>query len=306
MTSIKPPVSPMDYLREIAHSTHGDARANAYLGMVRSYIRGQGNARSEVPVITPEHIIELLADADRIFQRWLSPLHTSAAEVIGAPPDSIARALNYMHHESSKLTMSTDALLDNVVDLMRVSLDEGVPGDFIETGAWRGGVTILMRAVLHAFGRSAADAKRCVWVADSFAGLPAPDPQCDLRDAICHHLMHAVDDLRSDLESVRQAFARVGLLDERVHFLPGLFKETLPTAPIERIALLRLDGDWYDSTRDAIEALYPRVSPGGFVIVDDYGLPTGCARAIDEYRARHGIDAPLNAVGGQAVWWRKP
>ncbi|RKP52847.1 macrocin O-methyltransferase [Trinickia fusca] len=211
-----------------------------------------------------------------------------------------------MHHQSSKLTMSNDALLDNVVDLMGVALDEGVPGDFIETGAWRGGVTILMRAVLSAFGRSAADAERSVWVADSFAGLPVPDPQSDLRDAISHHLMHAVDDLRSDLESVRQAFARIGLLDARVHFLPGFFKDTLPTAPIERIALLRLDGDWYDSTRDAIEALYPRVSPGGFVIVDDYGLPTGCARAIDEYRAWHGIDAPLNAVGGQAVWWRKP
>jgi hypothetical protein len=214
----------------------------------------------------------------------------------------MADALNHMHHESRRLTMCDDVLLDNVVALARGVIDQQVPGDFIETGVWRGGVTILMRAALTAFG----DRGRNVWVADSFAGLPAPDPASDLREAIWHHLMGAVSLLRSDLATVRESFARAGLLDRRVRFLPGWFADTLPDAPIERLALMRLDGDWYESTRVALDALYPRLSPGGFVIVDDYGLPTGCARAVDEYRALHRIDAPLVRVNGQAVYWCKP
>ncbi|CAE6731885.1 TylF/MycF/NovP-related O-methyltransferase [Paraburkholderia haematera] len=286
-----------------------DNRAYAYLAMIRRYISGGADtdglaqsAAARAAPITADDCAERLADADRVFAEWLAPLHRSAADIAGIEPSRMADALNHMHHESRRLTMCDDVLLDNVVTLARVAIDERVPGDFIETGVWRGGVTILMRAVLTAFGAAGRD----VWVADSFAGLPAPDPATDLRDAIWHHLMRAVGLLRSDLATVRDAFARVGLLDRRVRFLPGWFAETLPDAPIGRLALMRLDGDWYESTRVALDALYPRLSPGGFVIVDDYGLPTGCARAVDEYRATHRIDAPLMRVNGQAVYWRKP
>jgi hypothetical protein len=286
-----------------------DERAYAYLAMIRRYIGGAADihdlARSAVArtgPITADDCAERLADADRVFAEWLAPLHRTAAEVTGIGPARMAHALNHMHHESRRLTMCDDVLLENVVELARLVIDERVPGDFIETGVWRGGVTILMRAALTAFG----GVGRSVWVADSFAGLPTPDPATDLRDAIWHHLMRAVGLLRSDQATVREAFARAGLLDRRVRFLPGWFADTLPDAPIERLALMRLDGDWYDSTRDALDALYPRLSPGGFVIVDDYGLPTGCARAVDEYRAVHRIDAPLTRVNTQAVYWRKP
>ena len=286
-----------------------DERAYAYLAMIRRYIGGAADihdlaqaAAAQTAPITADDCVERLADADRVFAEWLAPLHRTAAEVAGIEPARMADALNHMHHESRRLTMCDDVLLDNVVELARLVIDERVPGDFIETGVWRGGVTILMRAALTAFGGSG----RNVWVADSFAGLPAPNPATDLRDAIWHHLMRAVGLLRSDLAIVREAFARAGLLDRRVRFLPGWFADTLPDAPIERLALMRLDGDWYDSTRDALEALYPRLSPGGFVIVDDYGLPTGCARAVDEYRGVHRIDAPLTRVSTQAVYWRKP
>ncbi|MBK3817855.1 macrocin O-methyltransferase [Paraburkholderia aspalathi] len=277
--------------------------------MIRRYIGGAADihdlaqaAAAQTAPITADDCVERLADADRVFAEWLAPLHRTAAEVAGIEPSRMADALNHMHHESRRLTMCDDVLLDNVVELARLVIDERVPGDFIETGVWRGGVTILMRAALTAFGGFG----RNVWVADSFAGLPAPNPATDLRDAIWHHLMRAVGLLRSDLATVREAFARASLLDRRVRFLPGWFADTLPDAPIERLALMRLDGDWYDSTRDALEALYARLSPGGFVIVDDYGLPTGCARAVDEYRAVHRIDAPLTRVNTQAVYWRKP
>ena len=97
-------------------------------------------------------------------------------------------------------------------------------------------------------------------------------------------------------EEVRERFARYGLLDEQVRFLRGWFRDTLPSAPIERLALLRLDGDLYDSTYDTLAALYPRVSVGGYVIIDDYDAVDECREAVHDYleathtEARPGAD----------------
>ncbi|RDU96788.1 macrocin O-methyltransferase [Trinickia dinghuensis] len=207
-----------------------------------------------------------------------------------------------MHQTSKRLTLCDDAKLDNVLELTLRLHEEDIPGDLIETGVWRGGMTIWMRALLRALG----DNTRNVWVADSFSGLPAPDPTLDLRDAIWAHVMTSVQSLEASLDDVKEAFAYVGLLDERVRFLPGRFADTLPSAPISQLAMMRLDGDWYESTWDALDALYPKLVHGGYAIVDDYRLPTGCARAVDEYRSRHGIGAPLIDVDRQTVYWRKP
>jgi O-methyltransferase len=105
-------------------------------------------------------------------------------------------------------------------------------------------------------------------------------------------------------EDVEANLARYGLLDEQVRLLPGWFEDTLPTAPIEQLALLRIDGDLYQSTMDALVALEPRVSPGGFVIIDDYHGWTPCRQAVDDYRAAHGISAPMTTVDWTAIWWR--
>ena len=107
------------------------------------------------------------------------------------------------------------------------------------------------------------------------------------------------------LEEVQELFARYDLLDEQVGFLKGWFKDTLPTAPIERLALLRLDGDLYESTMDALTALYDRLSPGGFVIVDDYYALAACQQAVDEFRAARGADEPLERIDRDSVFWRK-
>jgi hypothetical protein len=104
---------------------------------------------------------------------------------------------------------------------------------------------------------------------------------------------------------VRANFDVYGLLDDQVRFLKGWFRDTLPTAPIERIAVLRLDGDLYESTMDTLDSLYPKVSPGGFVIIDDYQIPA-CAEAVHDYRAAHGITAPLTRIDQWAVFWRLP
>ncbi len=106
------------------------------------------------------------------------------------------------------------------------------------------------------------------------------------------------------LERVQENFRRFGLLDEQVRFLKGWFHETLPAAPIERLAILRLDGDMYSSTRDALNALCHKVSPGGFVIVDDYYAWEGCRNAVDEFRAANGIKAPIVQVDWAGAYWQ--
>jgi O-methyltransferase len=189
--------------------------------------------------------------------------------------------------------------LDNLQFCVTDVLRRGVPGDLIETGAWRGGVTIFMRAILEAYG----DAERQVWVADSFQGLPKPDPERWPAEAGDEHW--TVDQLAVPLEEVQANFARYGLLDERVRFLPGWFKDTLPTAPIERLAVLRLDGDMYGSTMEALEALYPRLSPGGYVIVDDYGAIAQCKEAVTDFRAANDIIDPMETVDWTGVYWQR-
>jgi hypothetical protein len=192
---------------------------------------------------------------------------------------------------SRGLTMIGLKRLGNIQSLMEATLAEGVPGDYIEAGAWRGGACIFMRAVLEAHGVT----DRAVWVADSFEGLPIP------RSELPEERSMAVS-----LEEVRENFRRFGLLDDRVRFLKGWFKDTLPGAPIQRLALLRLDADLYESQMDALVALYDKLSPGGFVVVDDYYYFAPCAKAIDDFRQRRGIDAPLQRIDWNGAYWQKP
>lgn len=196
-------------------------------------------------------------------------------------------------------TMIGRKRLDNIQDCIVRALRDGVPGDLIETGVWRGGSTIFMKAVLEALN----DTTRVVWVADSFAGLPKPKE--DEYPADKGDWTWTVAELAVSADEVRANFERYGLLDERVRFLEGWFRDTLPIAPIESLAILRLDGDLYESTMDALRSLHPKVSEGGFVIVDDYGSYPACAQAVDDYRREHGIDDELLPVGPDAVYWRR-
>jgi O-methyltransferase len=188
--------------------------------------------------------------------------------------------------------------MDNLHRAIADVVRRGVPGDLIETGVWRGGAVIFMRAALAAYG----DPSRRVWVADSFQGLPPPTPGVEADRGDVHH---GWTTLAVSLEQVKANFVRYGLLDERVRFLKGWFKDTLATAPIERLAIARLDGDMYASTMDAIRPLYPKLSVGGYLIVDDYGVVPGCKQAIDEFRAEQGIREPLVDIDGSGVYWKR-
>jgi hypothetical protein len=216
-------------------------------------------------------------------------------------PPSLAEFLNGMHKDRTPDTMSDISSLENLQACVEDVIRKGVPGDLIETGVWKGGLPILMRGVLKAHRVT----NRVVWAADSFEGLPEADPRQHLDDAISYLLSEPLDRLRIPLEFVKATFAKYGLLDEQVVFLKGWFSETLPSAPIRKLAVMRLDGDWYDSTREALTHLYPKLSIGGYVIIDDYGMPFGCRKAVDEFRESLRIRDPLQAINRQAVFWQK-
>jgi hypothetical protein len=209
-------------------------------------------------------------------------------------PEARATGLDIPPEAETMIGMDRlDHLQDCVTDVIR----RGVPGDLIETGVWRGGACILMRAVLKAYG----DTTRNIWLADSFEGLPEPNRTlpAETDPGLVRGMFSA------GLEQVKQNFSRYGLLDDQVRFLPGWFRDTLPAAPFTRLAVMRLDGDLYESTMDALVNLYPRLSVGGYVIIDDYFLDC-CRAATDEFREREKIGEPLlRTRDNMGVWWKR-
>lgn len=189
--------------------------------------------------------------------------------------------------------------LDNLQFCVEDALANGVPGDLIETGVWRGGATIFMRSILKAHGVE----DRRVWVADSFEGLPPPDPERYPQDR--GDRLHTFEQLAVSQEQVRANFERYGLLDDQVGFLEGWFRDTLPEAPMESLAVVRLDGDMYESTMDALVNLYPKLSVGGYLIVDDYGAVPTCRQAVHDYREAHGVHEELRPIDWTGVFWQR-
>ena len=200
---------------------------------------------------------------------------------------------SYYHSEAE--SMIGIAGLNNVQNCVTDCLRRGVPGDLLEAGVWRGGTTILMRAVLRAHG----DIDRKVWVADSFEGCPKPRVPSERTDRHWFNNFLCVP-----FEQVRANFERYGLLDDRVVFLPGWFAETLPNAPIHKLAVLRVDADMYSSTLDVLNALYGKVSKDGYVIVDDYFTIEACRRAVDEFRGARNITTKIHNVDDCRAFWQ--
>ncbi|MEX2586624.1 MAG: TylF/MycF/NovP-related O-methyltransferase [Actinomycetota bacterium] len=196
-------------------------------------------------------------------------------------------------------TMVGMVRLNNLQECVTDVITRKVPGDLIETGVWRGGASIFMAAVLKAYGET----DRTLWVADSFRGLPEPEEGTHAGD-VADPLVK-FHDLAVPLDVVQNNFRKYGLLSEQVRFLVGWFQDTLPSAEVDQLAVLRLDGDMYDSTMVALESLYPKLSVGGYVIVDDYSALAACKDAVDEFRAREGIDDPMITVDWAAVYWQR-
>jgi O-methyltransferase len=185
--------------------------------------------------------------------------------------------------------------LDNLHFCVEDVLNKGVLGDLIETGVWRGGAVIFMRAILKA--HDVRD--RCVWVADSFEGFPRGNPEKYVMDVGAQGL------LAVSIDEVKSHFKNYGLLDDQVKFLKGFFSETLPVAPIKSLSVVRLDADQYGSTMDGLTNLYPKLSVGGYLIVDDYGAVPGACDAVNEYRKAHNISDPIQVIDETGVYWQR-
>jgi hypothetical protein len=174
----------------------------------------------------------------------------------------------------------------------------GAPeGCLVECGVWRGGCLAVMASLAHDEGKG-----RMVHGFDSFEGLP------ELTPGDGGHGEELVGGCAATEHEVRETFRTWGVPMDHTVLHKGWFKDTVPVAApsLGPIAVLRLDGDWYESTLTCLEHLDPLLVPGGAVVIDDYGTWRGCRRAVDEYRARHAIDAVMVATDQVGeIWWRK-
>jgi hypothetical protein len=213
-------------------------------------------------------------------------------------------------------TMLPPARLFNICDVVERINDEGIDGDIAECGVWSGG-SIALFALWDM--RDPRSSRRYV-AFDSFEGLPPPTAEDEWvfetfnanSKAKGRKITSALENtgvcVGDSADSVRQFFAGIGIPMQRCRFYVGWFQETTPVAAreLERLAVLRIDGDWYESTRVCLDNLYGKVAPGGFVIIDDYGCFPGCRKAVDEFRDAEGLRDPLVWVDEHCVWFRKP
>ena len=281
--------------KEVTASLMGPLRKDdiqkLYLDLIKRCLTNYIYADSEVFPFTPKKNI--------IKRKMVEFLNERGFRLVRPRPADITKRVTGQDRSPVAHTMIGLRRLENIQHCIESVISENIPGDFIETGVWRGGATIFMRAVLKAY--DVID--RVVWVADSFEGCPAPDPGKYPEDK--NDTLFTSRELAIPLEKVKENFSLYGLLDDQVKFLKGWFKDTLPGAPIGKLSLIRLDGDMYGSTIDALSNLYPRLSVGGYVIVDDYGAMETCRKAVADFREKHGIRDEIVTVDWTGVYWRR-
>ena len=217
-----------------------------------------------------------------MLQRLFSRPRRDATEAI------VARALPH--------TMTGEARLRALVAEVRRVVHEGVPGDLAECGVWRGGSVLAMVLTLQDEGAT----DRGIWLYDTFEGMTAPteadtsqyappaqETWREAQDAGQRAWPEVFSEEAFDEHRVRATVLSSGYPADLVHVVKGAVEQTIPDRTPEQLALLRLDTDWYESTRHELEHLYPRLASGGALVLDDYGHWDGARRAVDEYFAAH-------------------
>ena len=248
------------------------------------------------PAVTGKKFNRLVRPLIPFFFKSMHKRKLEVCEKVDFNPDARMNGKDWPLHAESMIGYKR---LSNVQDCVISVINNKVEGDLIETGVWRGGTVILMRAILKAFQVT----DRIVWAADSFEGLPKPDPDKYIADK--DDKFYTFDELKVSLQMVKENFKKYDLLDEQVQFLKGWFKDTLPAAPIKKLAVLRLDGDMYESTMDALVNLYPKLSAGGYLIIDDWGSVEGCRLAVQDYRNKNNIVEDIIPIDSDGVYWQK-
>jgi hypothetical protein len=181
-------------------------------------------------------------------------------------------------------TLTPHARIISLVDAVRHVSRRGTPGAMVECGVWRGGSMMAIAMTLAEQG----DTDRDLYLFDTFSAMPPSGPEDYLANGQKVVDLAADDDVPDEyaflpLDAVRELMASTGYPVERIHFVPGLVEDTIPATAPERIALCRLDTDYYASTKHELEHLYPRIVSGGVLVVDDYGHFLGAKQAVDEY-----------------------
>lgn len=191
-------------------------------------------------------------------------------------------------------TMTSDACVQALVGAVRYIVANHIAGDYVECGVWKGGSTMAAALTMLAHD----ERQRDLWLYDTFEGMPPPTDHDVTPDNITAEklLESRAEFLNAPLEGVRNAMASTGYPADKVHFIKGKVEDTIPASIPEKIAILRLDTDWYESTRHELEHLYPRLVRGGVILIDDYGYWRGSREATDEYLAKHKVPLLLSRV----------
>ena len=233
------------------------------------------------------------AIVSQFFSSDIFPDEKKMKAIISKPVDKI-RETGFDWPEKAH-TMIGLFRLNNIHQCLDYVRQNNIDGDVIETGVWRGGSCIFMKKYLDLYKMN-----KKVFVVDSFEGLPKPEIIEDDGD---HH--HAVEYLKVSLEEVTNNFKLYHCLDDNVKFVKGWFKDTLPNnQDIQKLSILRLDGDMYKSTMDVFTSCYDKLSSKGFVIVDDYCLK-GCIHATNDFRKIKNINEEMIRIDGCGVYWQK-
>lgn len=185
-------------------------------------------------------------------------------------------------------TMTSPERVAALVDATHYIAKNKIPGAIVECGVWKGGSMMAVARTLLANH----DANRELYLFDTYSGMTQPseaDVALDGTKAADEYELHPEGWCSAGVALVRDAMRLTGYDERKMHFVEGLVEETIPGNAPEQIALLRLDTDWYESTRHEMIHLFPRIAPGGVLIIDDYGHWQGARRAVDEYLAEHRI-----------------
>lgn len=196
-------------------------------------------------------------------------------------------------------TMTSLERLKSLSDAVNYVVENGIEGDFVECGTWKGGSVMCMQKKLMQLNQN----NRNFWVFDTYEGMPEPDDvDKNFNEKTAQELMNTEEKEKSltwaysNYEETTGNILSTGYPSEKINFIKGLVEDTIPQTQIETISLLRLDTDWYSSTKFELEHLYPKLVKGGILIIDDYGHWEGCKKAVDEYFSTNNIPVFMSRI----------
>lgn len=189
-------------------------------------------------------------------------------------------------------TMTSDARLAALCSAIEYTVQQGIPGSFVECGVWKGGSSIAAALTYASLGRSSVD----LYLFDTFAGMSAPtaDDVSAINGKPAASLLQEAPKSAwiwaiAPFEEVEKNILTTQYPSQHLHLVKGMVEDTIPRSAPDVISVLRIDTDWYESTRHELEHLFPRLSPGGILIIDDYGHWAGAKKAVDEYFAENSL-----------------